>query len=81
MCIYVFIQVIYLIAFNISLGISVCVYVCEYFQVGMNVCSFSIPDLCMCYSRMNHWLQPDKRWVDINQYNWIHTELRGQRSL
>lgn len=27
---------------------------------------------------MNHRLQPDKRWVDINQYNLLHTEQRSE---
>lgn len=59
--IHVFIQMIYLIAVGIFLSVCVCGV---YFQVGMNGCSF--PDLWMCYGRMNHWLQPDKRWVDMN---------------
>lgn len=27
---------------------------------------------------MNHRLQPDKRWADINQYNSLHTEQRSE---
>ena len=52
MCIYVFIQVIYLIAVNVFLGMSVCE--CLYFQVCMNECGFSIADMWMCNSRMNY---------------------------
>lgn len=83
MCIYVFIQVIYLIAVNIFHRMSVCVNVCAYTYIFRWVwlCVFSVfQDLWMCYRRMNHWPQPDKRWVDINQYNWLPTEHRGQRS-
>ncbi len=61
-------------------------YLCEcmykyFFQVGMNMCSFSIPDLWICCSRLNFWVEPDKRQADKNQHNWLHAEHRGQRPL
>lgn len=58
--------------------VSVWMCVQVYFQVGMNVCGFSIPYLLQWNESL---AAADERWVDINQCNWLQTEHRCQRSL